>query len=112
MFAPVVSSPRDGAASTSPRLKRLFGWGFFGQKLYYEDHPYKNAATALTLSVMYPEQAPELRFKNPVLAAFSVDCRRASLASAIGSSPAAGRCKSWWLFPVGARRDPHGLLMA
>jgi hypothetical protein len=52
-------------------MTRLFGWGFFGQKLYYDDHPYKNAAPAFTLSVMYPEQAPELRFKNPVLATFS-----------------------------------------
>jgi hypothetical protein len=52
-------------------MKRLFGGGFFGQKLYYEDHAYKNAGTALTLRVMYAEQAAELNFKNPVLAAFS-----------------------------------------
>jgi uncharacterized protein (UPF0248 family) len=50
-------------------LKRLLSG--YGQKLYYEDHLYKNAGTALTLRVMYPEQATELNFKNPVLAAFS-----------------------------------------
>jgi hypothetical protein len=43
-----------------------------GQKLYYEDNLYKNAGTAMTLRVTYPERAPELQhFKNPVLAAFS-----------------------------------------
>jgi hypothetical protein len=36
-------------------LKRLFSGS--GQKLYYEDHVYKNAGTALTLRVMHPEQA-------------------------------------------------------
>jgi hypothetical protein len=50
--------------------KGLFS-SFRGRKLYYEDHVYKNAGTALTLRVMYPEQAPRLNFKNPVLAAFS-----------------------------------------
>jgi hypothetical protein len=50
-------------------LKRLLA--FQGQKLYYEDNLYKNAGTAMTLRVTYPEQAPELGFKNPVLAAFS-----------------------------------------
>ena len=52
-------------------MKRLFGRGFLGQTLYNESHLYKNAGTALTLRVMYPEQTAELHFKNPVLAAFS-----------------------------------------
>jgi TPR repeat protein len=44
---------------------------FFGAKLYNESNVYKNAQTARALSLMYPEQAPPLCFKNPVLAAFS-----------------------------------------
>ena len=44
---------------------------FFGPKLYNESSVYKNAQTAQALSVIYPEQAPPLSFKNPVLAAFS-----------------------------------------
>lgn len=44
---------------------------FFGPKLYTESSVYKNAQTARALSMMYPEQAPPLRFKNPLLAAFS-----------------------------------------
>ena len=44
---------------------------FFGPKLYNESSLYKNAQTAQALSMMFPEQAPSLRFKNPVLAAFS-----------------------------------------
>jgi len=52
-------------------LKRLFGRGFFGQKLYYESHPYNNAQTVEALFEMFPEQAPELRFKNPVLEVFA-----------------------------------------
>jgi hypothetical protein len=44
---------------------------FFGAKLYNESNVYKNAQTAQALSMMYPEQAPGLQFKNPVLAAFS-----------------------------------------
>ena len=41
---------------------------FFGPKLYSESNVYKNVRTAQALSVMFPER---LRFKNPVLAAFS-----------------------------------------
>jgi hypothetical protein len=52
-------------------MKRLFSRGLYGQKLYYEVHPYKNAGTGLMLRTMYPEQSAELQFKNPVLAAFS-----------------------------------------
>ncbi len=44
---------------------------FFGAKLYNESSVYKNAQTARALSLMYPEQASPLCFKNPVLAAFS-----------------------------------------
>jgi len=44
---------------------------FLGPKLYDESSVYKNAQIAQAFSIMYPEQAPPLRFKNPVLAAFS-----------------------------------------
>jgi len=44
---------------------------FFGTKLYNESSVYQNAQTARALSLMYPEQASPLGFKNPVLAAFS-----------------------------------------
>jgi hypothetical protein len=44
---------------------------FFGPKLYDEGSVYKNAETARALSLMYPEQARQLSFRNPVLAAFS-----------------------------------------
>ena len=44
---------------------------FFGPKLYEESNVYKNAQTARALSLLYPNQAPELQFKNPVLTAFS-----------------------------------------
>jgi hypothetical protein len=42
-----------------------------GAKLYNESNVYRNAQTAQALSTMFPDQAPELNFKNPVLAAFS-----------------------------------------
>jgi hypothetical protein len=61
-------------------IKSLFS-NFFGPKLYNERSVYKNAQTALALSLMYPEQAEPLHFKNPVLAAFSNaiwHCRSAS----------------------------------
>jgi hypothetical protein len=45
---------------------------FFGAKLYNESNAYKNAQTAQALSMLFPDQAPELsQFKNPVLAVFS-----------------------------------------
>src|SRR5262245_9596898 len=44
---------------------------FLGPKLYNESSVYKNAQTARALSIMFPDQAPSLRFKNPVLAAFA-----------------------------------------
>ena len=44
---------------------------YFGAKLYYESNVYKNAQTAQALSMIFPDQAPELNFKNPVLAVFS-----------------------------------------
>jgi hypothetical protein len=43
----------------------------FGPTLYSETGAYKNAQTAQALSLMFPDQAPELQFENPVLAAFS-----------------------------------------
>jgi hypothetical protein len=44
---------------------------FFGPTLYNESGVYKNAQTARALNAIYPEQAPPLSFRNPVLAAFS-----------------------------------------
>ena len=44
---------------------------FLGAKLYNEGSVYKNAQTAKALSVLFPDQAPELQFKNPVLSVFS-----------------------------------------
>jgi hypothetical protein len=49
-------------------LKRVLG---SGQILYRREGPYENAGTAMVLRVEYPDQAAELNFKNPVLAAFS-----------------------------------------
>lgn len=44
---------------------------FFGAKLYSESSVYKNAQTSHALMLMFPDQSPELRFKNPVLSTFS-----------------------------------------
>jgi hypothetical protein len=44
---------------------------FFGAELYNESSVYKNAQTAQALSMVFPNPAPELNFKNPVLAAFA-----------------------------------------
>ena len=52
-------------------LIKTFLSNFFGPKLYSEYNVYKNAQTAQALSMMFPEQAPPLQFKNPVLAAFA-----------------------------------------
>jgi hypothetical protein len=52
-------------------LIKTFLNNFFGPKLYNESNVYKNAQTALALRMMYPEQAAELQFTNPALAAFS-----------------------------------------
>ena len=60
-------------------LVRFWSGGFFktlmsdlfGRNLYSETSPDKNAQTAQTLSAMFPDQAAELQFKNPVLAAFA-----------------------------------------
>ena len=52
------------------QIKTLLS-NLFGPKLYNESSVYKNAQTARALGLMYPEQAPSLCFKNPVLAAFS-----------------------------------------
>jgi hypothetical protein len=53
-------------------LKTLFSG--YGQKLYFEADPYKNAKTTGELLERFPDQAPELRiknFKNPVLDVFA-----------------------------------------
>ncbi|HZR88394.1 MAG TPA: hypothetical protein VFB02_16420 [Bradyrhizobium sp.] len=50
-------------------LSNLLG-SFFGAKLYEEKNVYKAARTAQALSVAFPPVA-ELKFKNPVLQAFS-----------------------------------------
>ncbi len=44
---------------------------FFSPRLYSESSVCKNAQMARALSLIYPEQASPLSFKNPVLAAFS-----------------------------------------
>jgi hypothetical protein len=44
---------------------------FFGAKLYNESSVYKNAQTTQALTMIFPNQAPELKFNNPVLAAFA-----------------------------------------
>jgi hypothetical protein len=44
---------------------------FFGAKLYNESSAYKNAQTARALSMLYPDQASPVSFKNPALAAFA-----------------------------------------
>jgi hypothetical protein len=44
---------------------------FFGAKLYNESSVYKNAQTAQALTTTFPDQAAELNFSNPVLAAFA-----------------------------------------
>jgi hypothetical protein len=51
------------------RMKVLMS-SFFGPKLYNERNVYKNAKTAQSLSIIYPE-LPALTFKNPVLTAFA-----------------------------------------
>jgi hypothetical protein len=48
--------------------KLLSSW--LGPKLYDEKNVFKNAKTAQSLSVIYP-QLPELTFINPVLTAFA-----------------------------------------
>ena len=53
-------------------LKRLFSG--YGQKLYFEENPYKNAQTTEALLEIFPDRAPELsikNFKNPVLEVFA-----------------------------------------
>jgi hypothetical protein len=52
-------------------LIKLLLSSVFGPKLYVEGNVYKIAQTTRALSLIYPEQASMLYFKNPVLAAFS-----------------------------------------
>jgi hypothetical protein len=51
-------------------LRTLFS-NFFGPTLYSEKVVYKNAETAQALSIAFPDQIPQLRFGNPVLATFA-----------------------------------------
>lgn len=44
---------------------------FTGAKLYNEINVYKGSQTGMALRLMFPDQAPELNFKSPVLSAFS-----------------------------------------
>ncbi len=44
---------------------------FTGPLPYNEKNVYKNLQTSLQLKLTFPQQAPELDFKNPVLSAFS-----------------------------------------
>jgi hypothetical protein len=44
---------------------------WFGPTLYNEKNVFKNAEAAQALSIMFPEEAPSLSFKNPVLTAFA-----------------------------------------
>jgi hypothetical protein len=45
---------------------------FWGARLYKQSDVYKNARTVHALSLLYPDQAPELRhLKNPALAVFA-----------------------------------------
>ena len=48
-----------------------FMTNFTGPLLYNEKNVYKNAQTGMQLKLRFPQQAPELNFKNPVLSAFS-----------------------------------------
>src|SRR6516162_4631834 len=52
-------------------LIKLLLSSVFGPKLYVEGNVYKIAQTTRALSLIYPEHASMLYFKNPVLAAFS-----------------------------------------
>jgi hypothetical protein len=56
---------------TGKGLVKALWSNFFGPRLYNESGVYKNAQTAHALSVLYPDQTPDLRFTNPVLASFS-----------------------------------------
>ena len=50
---------------------RSFMTNFTGPLLYNEKNVYKNTQTGMHLKLKFPQQAPELNFKNPVLLAFS-----------------------------------------
>lgn len=53
------------------RSTKGFLASFFGATLYEENNVYKNAQTALSLRLSYPNQVPELEFGNPNLKAFA-----------------------------------------
>jgi hypothetical protein len=50
---------------------KTFIGNFTGAKLYNETNVYKGSRTAMALRLMFPDQAPELNFKSPLLSAFS-----------------------------------------
>ncbi len=60
-------------AKVSVRVRSTKGFlgSFFGATLYEEKNVYKNVQTGLSLRLSYPNQAPELEFRNPNLKAFA-----------------------------------------
>jgi hypothetical protein len=50
---------------------KTFIGNFTGAKLYNEINVYKGSQTAIALRLTFPDQAPELNFKSPLLSAFS-----------------------------------------
>jgi hypothetical protein len=57
----------DAAAGLFKQILRSFS----GATLYDENDVNRNGRTAQALTIMYPQQATELKFDNPLLAAFS-----------------------------------------
>ena len=57
----------EAAAGSFKQIVR----SFFGATLYDETDVNRNGRTAQALTIMFPQQATELKFNNPVLAAFS-----------------------------------------
>ena len=86
-------------------LIKILWSNFFGPKLYNESNVYKNAQTAQTLSLMFPKQAPELGFSNPVLAAFANAIWHCSTAvqACVVLNEAASKTPA-----AGGRRQRHG----
>jgi hypothetical protein len=64
----MVSVAKAGVRVRS--TKGFFG-SFSGAILYDEKNVYKNVQTGLSLSLSYPNQVPELEFRNPNLKAFA-----------------------------------------
>lgn len=58
-------------AGVRVRSTKGFLGSFFGATLYEEKNVYKNVQTSLSLRLSYPNQVPELEFRNPNLKAFA-----------------------------------------